>query len=136
MLMKKKIALAATLSLTVWLWSSGSAPAQIALQDGSTNMVANAGSTSISTTLTITPGASVLVVSLFDRDNQSTNNSPSSLTWTAPGYAAQTITRAVSENNAGSAYADCDIFYLFNPNPGTATITGEEWAAMISARSA
>jgi len=126
MLMKKKIALAATLSLTVWLWSSGSAPAQIALQDGSTNMVANAGSTSISTTLTITPGASVLVVSLFDRDNQSTNNSPSSLTWTAPGYAAQTITRAVSENNAGSAYADCDIFYLFNPNPGTATITATD----------
>ncbi|MGA3266787.1 MAG: fibronectin type III domain-containing protein [Verrucomicrobiota bacterium] len=108
------------------LWLCCSAQAQIALQDGSTNLVADSGSATISTNFTVTWGASVLVVSLFDRDAQSTNNSPASLSWAPPGYGAQTLTRAVSENNAGSTYADSDIYYLFNPNPGTAAITATD----------
>ena len=125
--MTTKIIPRATLScLLIGLLLCGHAQAQIALQDGSTNMVANAGSTTISMNFTVTTGASVLVVSLFDRDAQSTNNSPASLTWTAPGYGAQTISRAVSENNAGSTYADSDIYYLFNPNPGTANLTATD----------
>jgi hypothetical protein len=106
------------------LWC-GNARAQIVLQNGSTSVVTSSSS-SISESLTVTAGASVLVVSLFDRNGETGNLSPASLTWTAPGYGAQTITRAVSENNAATTYADSDIYYLFNPNPGTATITATD----------
>jgi endoglucanase len=101
------------------------ANAQIAVQDGSLTPVVSASSP-ISMSLTITSGARVLVVSLLDRNNKSGNLSPSSLTWTAPGYSSQTLSRIVSVNGASSTYADSDIYYLFNPNPGTATITATD----------
>ncbi len=103
----------------------GNVRAQIFLHDGSTNFVTT-GSSPISGNFTVTAGAGVLVVSLFDRNGEAGNLSPASLTWTAPGYGAQTLTRAVSENNDASTYADSDIYYLFNPNPGTANITATD----------
>ncbi len=126
MLMKIKIALAATLSLTVWLWPCVSSQAQTFVQDGSLNTaVTSANSSSVSTSFTVSAGAQVLVVSLMDR-NQSltaaTNGaSPSSLLW-----GTQTISRVVSQNNLASHYADSDIYYLWNPTPGMQTITATD----------
>src|SRR5262249_30001823 len=74
-------------------------------------------------------GASVLVVSLFDRNNNSGLLSPASLTWN-PGT-PQTLTRVVAVNNAASAWADSDIYYLWNPNPGTATITAADTSGTV-----
>jgi hypothetical protein len=100
--------------------------AQIALQDGSLRTAAtSANSTSVSTSFTVTAGASVLVVSLYDRNESLTaptnGNSPSSLSW-----GSQTISRVVSINNLNDHYADSDIYYLFNPTPGTQTITATD----------
>ena len=117
-----------TAVVTGFLWC-GNAAAQIALQDGTPLTAAtSATSASVSTSFTVTTGAQVLVVSLYDR-NQSltaaTNGpSPSSLSW-----GTQTITRVVSQNNLASHYADSDIFYLWNPTPGTQTITATDTTA-------
>jgi hypothetical protein len=104
------------------------ARAQITLQDGSvttTNTTANSTTVSLNN-FSVSPGASVLVVSLYDRNNKSGNVSPSSLTWTAPGYGSQPVTRIASAEYLTSTYADSDIYYLYNPNPGTATLTATD----------
>ena len=98
--------------------------AQIALQDGSINLVRTTSSAVSLNNFTVTAGARVLVVSLFDRNDNSNHASPSSLTWNVG--APQTLTQVVSVNNAASAWADSDIYYLWNPNPGTATITATD----------
>ncbi|MGA3268410.1 MAG: glycoside hydrolase family 9 protein [Verrucomicrobiota bacterium] len=124
--MRIKIALAAMCSLTSCLWTSPDALADIALQDGTPLTAAtSANSSSVSTSFTVTTGAQVLVVLLYDR-NQSltapTNGaSPSSLSW-----GSQTITRVVSQNNLTSHNADSDIYFLWNPTPGTQTITATD----------
>src|SRR5262245_50724378 len=101
------------------------ARAVIALQDGSTAMTFSTGSTSVSkNNFTVTSGASVLVVLLVDRNNSSANSGPASLTWN--GGAAQTITRIASTNGAASTWAWDNVYYLFNPTPGTATITATD----------
>lgn len=103
----------------------GNARANIALQDGSVAVTTSTSSTSVSiNNFTVTAGASVLVVSLVDRNSSSGNSGPASLTWN--GGAAQTLTRIVSVNGAGSTYAWANIYYLFNPTPGTATITATD----------
>jgi fibronectin type 3 domain-containing protein len=105
----------------------GSARAQIALQDGGTNLVTGVTTTAITNTnFTVTSGASVLVVSLMDRNNNGGHLSPASLTWSAPGFPDQTLTRVVSVNNGASTWVDSDIYYVFNPNPGTASITATD----------
>jgi len=102
----------------------GNARANIALQDGSL-AVTTSTSTSVSiNNVSVTAGASVLVVSLVDRNNSSANSGPASLTWN--GGAAQTLTRIVSVNGNGSTWAWANIYYLFNPTPGTATITATD----------
>ena len=105
----------------------GNARAQIYVQDGSLNTAAaTANSTSVSVpSFTVTAGAKVLVVSLYDRNQSLTaptnGSSPSSLSW-----GTQTITRVVSQNNLTSHYADSDIYYLWDPTPGTFTITATD----------
>ncbi|HWD91754.1 MAG TPA: hypothetical protein VG938_05320 [Verrucomicrobiae bacterium] len=104
----------------IGLLLSSNAPAQISVQDGGTNLVTT-GSSPISANITVTAGASVLVVNLFDRNNVGTLASPASLT-----FNGQTLTRAVAVNNGASTWADSDIYYLFNPTPGTGTITATD----------
>ncbi len=41
-------------------------------------------------------------------------------------WGSQTISRVVSQNNLTSHYADSDIYYLWNPTPGTQTITATD----------
>jgi hypothetical protein len=104
----------------------GSSQAQTFVQDGSLNTaVTSASSSSVSTSFTVTAGAQVLVVSLMDRNESLTaptnGASPSSLLW-----GTQIIARVVSQNNLTSHYADSDIYYLWNPTPGTHTITATD----------
>jgi hypothetical protein len=112
--------------VVIGLLLCGNARAQIALQDGSlTTAVTSDNSTSVSTSFTVTTGASVLVVSLYDRDqtqNTGTSvSSPSSLSW-----GSQTISQAIFGDNLASSFADSSIFYLFDPTPGTQTITATD----------
>ncbi|HEX3800001.1 MAG TPA: hypothetical protein VH413_15010 [Verrucomicrobiae bacterium] len=109
----------------------GSARAQIAIHDGSTSLATSANVASVSKSFTVTPGASVLVVSLLDRNNVAGNVSPAILTWTAPGHGAQALIRAISVNNTTSTFADSDIYYLFNPEPGTTNITATDTSGTI-----
>src|SRR5689334_10497727 len=82
----------------------GDARANIALQDGSTAITTSTGSTTVSkNNFTVTAGASVLVVSLVDRNNSSANGGPATLTWN--GGAPQTLTQVVSVNGNGSTWA-------------------------------
>jgi hypothetical protein len=95
------------------LFGGASARAQIALQDGSTNkIISNSGSSSISTNFTVTAGAGVLVVSLYDRNNVASESAPASLSW-----GAQTLTQVAGEYNARSTYATVATYYLYNPPP-------------------
>ncbi len=108
------------------LFLYGSAWADIALQDGSLAVTTSTGSTSVSANnFTVTPGASVLVVSLVDRNNSTANSGPATLDWTGGGL-PQTVWQVVSVNGAGSTWAWANIYYLFNPAPGTATITATD----------
>ncbi len=102
----------------------------IALLDGGTNAIATvasgAGST-ISSSFTVSQGASVLVVELWDRNTLNNNSSPSFMTWSnVDAGTTQTLTRAVSEVSGASTYSDCDIYYLFNPTPGAGMVTGTD----------
>ena len=93
--------------------------AQIALQDGSTAIsVQTTAGSALSKNLTVTAGASVLVVTLMDKGASGAGAEPASLSW-----GTQTIAKAVSEPDTSSTYRDITIYYLFNPTPGAKTIT-------------
>jgi hypothetical protein len=91
--------------------------AQIALLDGP-SAIAHGTSTNISSpSFTVSSGASVMVVSLADHNVD--NGEPSTLSWNG-----QTLSQAVTIDNAASTYRDSAIYYLFNPTPGSGAITG------------
>ena len=75
-----------------------------------------------------------MVVELWDRNTENNNSSPSFITWnnTTTGT-TQTAIRAVSENSGASTYSDCDIYYLFNPTPGSGTVSGTDTNAIAPA---
>ena len=122
-IMTTKIAKHTILGLALLgLFGCASARAQIALQDGSTNkIISNSGSSSISTNFTVTSGASVLVVSLYDR-----NNVASEFGARVPSWGAQTLTRIAGEYDARSTYATVATYYLYTPTPGAQTITATD----------
>lgn len=98
-IMTTKIAKHTILGLALLgLFGCASARAQIALQDGSTNkIISNSGSSSISTNFTVTSGASVLVVSLYDRNNVASESAPASRPGAlrpSPGSPANTMRAA------------------------------------------
>jgi len=120
---KFEIAKIASLSLAIIaLQWCGEAQAQIVLQDGSmTAVTTDANSNSISQTFTVTPGASALVVSLYDQNDIATDSGPASITW-----GTQPLTKAGGEYNPRGIYSSSDIWYLFNPLAGTNTITATD----------
>jgi hypothetical protein len=65
----------------------------------------------------------VLIVSLYDQNNGASDLSPATLSW-----GSQTLAKAVGAFN-GRALADSDIYYLYNPAPGTHTITATDTSA-------
>ena len=106
----------------VALQRCGQAHAQIVLQDGSmTSVVYNSNSNSISQSFTVTPGASALVVSLYDQNNVATDSGPASIFW-----GAQTLTKVGGQYDPRGIYSSSDIWCLFNPLAGTNTITATD----------
>ena len=100
--------------------------AQIALQDGSTNIVFHASGGAASTNFTVTAGASVLVVELLNKSASAAGAEPASLSW-----GSQTIIQAVSEPDTSSTFRDCTIYYLYNPTPGANTISATVAGASV-----
>jgi hypothetical protein len=103
----------------------GSARAAISLLDGGLNSAHFVASTNfISTGFTVSPGASVMVAELWDRNQNSIDTSPSFMTWSnATTSTTQTLMEAVTEITAVPGYSDCNVYYLYNPTPGSGTVS-------------
>jgi fibronectin type 3 domain-containing protein len=99
----------------------GSARAAITLQDGGTNVIKTSANSITAPGFTVTAGASVLVVNVFTRDNQTADALPATLPW-----GAQTLTKIASVNNGNSTWAWSEIYYLYNPAAMTQDITISE----------
>lgn len=98
----------------------GSAVAQITLLDGPVGITNSpTTSTNLSLPFTVTSGAKVLVVMLLEKTSVSTGITPSALIWNG-----QTLTRAVVTIDTGSIYREAAVYYLYDPLPGSAVITG------------
>src|ERR1039458_10214400 len=91
--------------------------AGIVLHDGSTAITMANGNT-VSQSLTVTAGASVLVVLVEDKGASAVNSEPATLAW-----GSQTILQAVAQDNSATTLRGESIYYLFNPTPGTKNIT-------------
>jgi len=68
---------------------------------------------------TVSTGAKVLVVTLNYRSGSNRGVEPDALTW-----GTQTLTRAAAINNTAGTWRHSAIYYLYDPTPGTAPITG------------
>jgi hypothetical protein len=117
---------AARLNLALLLLVT-TAQAQIAIQGGSPLAIPRVitGGTAISSPFTVTAGASVMVVILEDRG--AANPEPATLTWNG-----QVLVRD-TQSLANVVTVRClAIYHLYNPNPGTANITGTMGASVSS----
>ncbi|MGA3265515.1 MAG: hypothetical protein ABSE16_01680 [Verrucomicrobiota bacterium] len=109
-------------------------PQVIAVLDGglsSTNMIGTGSGSSanatVSANFTVSSGASVMVVELWDRDAQNIAPSPSFLTWSnAITGTTQALTLAVGQVTTTTTYSWCNIYYLYNPMPGPGTVSGTD----------
>jgi hypothetical protein len=104
----------------VWLLLGGTARSAIVLHDGSTNSISftqNTNSSSITNSFTVTAGADVLVVSTYIQNNAGSDYPPDLSAW-----GGQSFTQIAGGFNARATYAQCDIFYIVNPTPGTQSI--------------
>ncbi len=89
----------------------------IAIQDGSPLTITHATGTAISKSFTVTAGAKVMVVILEERGARLSE--PATLTWNG-----QTLNRTVQTAYNTGVNRSLAIYHLFNPNVGTANITG------------
>ncbi len=105
-------------TLGILMFFSGEVRAAIAVLNAPITMAKETG-TGISVSVTVSSGANALVVVFADHGGGSTFAGPASLSW-----GTQTLNLLVSQNNMGGTYRDSAIYYLFNPKPGTANITG------------
>jgi hypothetical protein len=122
----RRLILAALFSLAHFLLAT-TAQAQIAIQDGSPLAISRVitGGTAISQSFKATAGASVMVVILEDRG--ASYPEPATLTWNG-----QVLVRDV-QSLANVVTVRClAIYHLYNPNPGTANITGTMGASVSS----
>ena len=96
----------------------------VLLKDGGTDSITTTGSdvSTISSSFTVSSGAHVLVVELWDNDTVNNGSSPSTMSWVV-GTTTQSLVRAVSQS---STAADCNIYYVFNPTSGTGTLSAED----------
>jgi hypothetical protein len=110
---------AAFLNLIIFLLAA-TAQAQIAIQDGTplAALTSSGGGPTINKSFTVTPGASVLVVVLEDRQNAAIIAEPATITWN--GF---TLTQDTNSFANSSNYRSMAMYHLFTPPPGTANIT-------------
>ncbi len=93
------------------------AQAQIALQDGSPLTITHATGMAINKSFTVTTGAKSMVVILEEKGARLSE--PATLTWNG-----QTLNRTVQTAYNTGVQRSLAIYYLFNPNVGTANLTG------------
>ncbi len=89
----------------------------IAIQDGSPLTITHGTSVNISQSFTATAGAKAMVVILAERNARLSE--PATLAWNG-----QTLNRTVQTAYNTGVNRSLAIYYLFNPIPGTANITG------------
>jgi len=109
------------------LWLGGNARASIGLLDGGTNTTAStaSGETNISLPFSVSQGASVMVVALY-ADNNNPNYPGPDLVWSnTTSGATQLLSLCVATNTAW-IMTWANIYYLWNPSPGTGVITGTD----------
>ena len=111
-----RLVLAARFNLVVLLLAT-TAPAQIALQDGSPLTIIHTTGNAINQPFAVTTGANVLVVLVEDKSDDLTE--PASLVWNG-----QTLTRDVQTAYTTGVQRSLAIYHLFNPIAGTTNITG------------
>ena len=63
----------------------------------------------------VTANASVLVVSVYERGEAVATD----VLTNTMGWGSQTLTKAAAQYNGNATYAQTDVYYLFNPLPGT-----------------
>ena len=107
--------LAGTNSLTNTAYIVATKPSLINMHDGST-AITYAASATVSQSVTVTAGATVLVVLLEDHGVY--NAEPATLTWNGA-----TLARAVEQDLNATTYRGSAIYYCFNPPTGTATLS-------------
>ncbi|MGD0744398.1 MAG: glycoside hydrolase family 9 protein [Verrucomicrobiota bacterium] len=106
----------------------GSASAGIAVHDGGLFSVQSAsGLATISTNgFAVTPGASVMVVALYDNNNGTADPGPF-MTWSNTTLGTtQRLTRAVAANTGHYVWTWADLYYLWNPTPGNGVVSGTD----------
>jgi autotransporter-associated beta strand protein len=103
-------------ALAAMMLLSGQARGQIAIQDGSPITVTTYTATPVSQLVTVTAGASVLVVLLEARDSAFTNDT------VIPTWNGAALTQAVQDDLNKNTYRYDDIWYLLNPTPATANL--------------
>jgi hypothetical protein len=112
---------------------SGGAQAQIALIDGGTNSISTTGNVTgdgyttgatNSMSFTVSPGANAMVLELWDRNAEAPGSGygAAGATWVVNGT-TQTVTQAVEANSSSGTYSSLEIYYLYNPMPGTGVIS-------------
>jgi len=99
--------------LAVLMLLSGQVRAQIAIQDGSPITVTTYTATPAIQPVTVTAGASVLVVLLEARDSAFGNDT------VTPTWNGAALTLAVQNDLNKNTYRYDDIWYLYNPTPAT-----------------
>ncbi len=116
---------AAFLNLAILLLGL-TAQAQIAVQDGNPlpALVSSGAGPTINKAFTVTPGASVLVVMLINRQNAVIIPEPATITWNGI-----TLTQDTNSLAATSNYRGMSMFHLYNPPAGTGNITATYSAA-------
>ena len=113
----RRLILAAQCGLTMLLLTL-TAQAQIAVLDGDPLTIQTVAANTIDyPSFTVSPGASVLIVCLVDK-NQNLPE-PATLNWNG-----QTLTRDIQTAHSATTSRSLAIYHLFNPTPGTADITG------------
>jgi alpha-L-rhamnosidase len=106
---------AGTNSLTNTAYIMVTKPSLINMHDGTT-AITYAASATVSQSVTVTAGATVLVVLLEDHGVY--NAEPATLTWNGA-----TLARAVQQDLNATTYRGSAIYYCFNPPTGTATLS-------------
>jgi hypothetical protein len=105
--------------LAVLMLLGSQAKAGIFVHDGSTAVTYNGNVGAINQSVTVTAGADVLVVTVFNANTTAAVVEPSTLNWNGT-----TLNLAVSSDGLlQSLWRGVAIYYLYNPPVGTATIT-------------
>ncbi len=110
----------AKFSFAVFFWAA-TAQAQIAIRDGNplAPLTSLGSGPTVTKSFTVTPGASVLMVILEDRQDATILAEPATIKWNGTNILTQATNSLANVSN----YRSMAMYYLYNPPPGTGNIT-------------